>query len=398
MAYAAIDSATDRYLGFYRKPDSIPELDGLRAIAVLLVLARHIVKPLDATSPDFLTAGWYDFATPFLNGWIGVDLFFILSGYLICRHLIPHAAQGQMPRMLPYFSARALRIVPAYLAVIGMVMIGAFPFFSSEVSASSLLVHFLFLQDYLGADIVVAFWSLGVEEKFYIAAPVVVWLAIRSDPKRWRYVFLAALIATPLVLRMLAVLDGVKPENYTAFFPTFRSPFHFTFDGLAIGMLVAFLQVDGVGARMSAVLKQTILWVSLGCLAVLVFGAPMMAEITVFDMTLQPLMIAASFGGIVFATLNRDRGRDHWLGSRLFFIIAVLSYTLYLVHMPLIPFAGVLATALTGTFNPLLFAVYVLVLSLSLSLVIHFAVEKPFLLLKKSLVGRRASSGRKDSD
>jgi peptidoglycan/LPS O-acetylase OafA/YrhL len=379
-------SADTSYFSFVRRAQAIPELDGLRAIAVILVLARHIFRPIQEAQPDWLIALGYDFSIPLVNGWVGVDLFFILSGFLISRHLIERTRRGDSQRVGSYLTARVLRIVPAYLAVMVLVIVGAFPFFQPEIAMGSVLVHLLFLQDYLGADIVVAFWSLGVEEKFYILAPFIVCLAAKSIS--WgRYWLLILLVFMPLMLRTGAMISGTQADSYAALFMNYRSPFHLTFDGLAIGMLIAFIQVDGM--RASERLRRIILTLSLAVIAMLMGSAPMMATITAFDMTVQPLLIAAAFGGITWAMLNRPAERESWLSARWMFVTAQLSYTLYLVHMPLIPFAMMLSMLGTGAMNPVIFAIAVLGLSVLAALVLHFAVEKPFLILKE---GRKVTS------
>ena len=381
----AVRSATG-YLGFHRKPGAIPELDGLRAIAVLLVLARHIFRPLQERDPDLLIAFGYDFATPFVNGWVGVDLFFVLSGFLISRHLLSRMQQGKAIRMGAYLGARALRILPAYFAVLVLVLIGAFPFYAPEVGTRSIVVHLLILQDYLGSDIVVAFWSLGVEEKFYLCAPFIVMVAAMTQGAR-RYGLLAVLVILPTILRTATLAKGAEIDSYVALFQNFRSPFHLTFDGLAIGLTVAFLQADGVTGRIGTGVRQAILGVSLGILAYLMLGAPMLAQIDAFDATVQPLLIALGFGGVVLSVLDRQ-AEPGWLGARPLFIIAILSYTLYLVHMPLIPLATVLSITFGGAMQPLVFGITVLGLSFIAASIIHFGVEKPFLILKEAWASR----------
>lgn len=376
------------YSGFPRRPGGIPELDGLRAIAVLLVLARHIARPVQERDPGLLVAFGYDFATPLLNGWVGVDLFFVLSGFLISRHLLARRRQGRALAFGPYLTARALRILPAYLAVLGLVLAGAFPFYAPEPDMRSVLVHLAILQDYLGSDIVVAFWSLGVEEKFYLCAPFLVWAAARMRGGR-RYALLGALVLLPTLLRGATFALGPEVDTYQALFERFRSPFHLTFDGLAAGVFVAFLQADGLLRRLGSGPRRTILAASLGLVSLLMLHAPMMARIGPFDATVQPLLIALGMGGVLLALLDRD-APPGWLGARPLFVVAVLSYTLYLVHMPLIPLATVVSVAVTGEADPLVFAAGTLAFSALAALAVHFAVEKPFLILKE----RHALRGR----
>ena len=76
------------YLSVSRRQGAIPELDGLRGIAILLVLARHAVRPIYEQHGELLRLGNWDIAYPLLNGWMGVDLFFVLSGFLVSHHLL----------------------------------------------------------------------------------------------------------------------------------------------------------------------------------------------------------------------------------------------------------------------------------------------------------------------
>ena len=375
-----------RYLTFERRPGAIPELDGLRAIAVLLVLARHVVRPVQERDPDLMVAFGYDFATPFVNGWVGVDLFFVLSGFLITRHLLSQQRRGQKLAIGRYLGARALRIMPAYLAVMGLVLAGAFPFYAPEVDIRSILVHLAVLQDYLGSDIVVAFWSLGVEEKFYLCAPFVVLGAARMEGTR-RHVLLGTLVVLPTILRTATLWSGTEAGTYQALFENFRRPFHLTFDGLAMGALVAFLQADGTIRRVGAGTRRAVLGAALALLALLMLREPMLAQVNAFDATAQPLLVALGFGGVVFALLDREEGPG-WLGAHPLFVVAILSYTLYLVHMPLIPLASVLSVVAFGSFEPVAFGAGVLVLSFAAALLVHLGVEKPFLILKDMMRSR----------
>jgi peptidoglycan/LPS O-acetylase OafA/YrhL len=92
-----------------------------------------------------------------------------------------------------------MRILPAYYAVLGVAAAGWIPFFAVDADRLGLRViyHALFLQDYLPSNIVIAFWSLGVEEKFYIAAPFVLVPPLRLNRRGLQYGIVAALILPP---------------------------------------------------------------------------------------------------------------------------------------------------------------------------------------------------------
>lgn len=173
--------------GLWARPkNSIPALDGLRAIAIILVVARHGIRPF-WNDDGFLTVLGWDIGTPFHNGWMGVDLFFVLSGFLITLHILRRYGQGFGVNDLgDYASRRAFRIVPAYAASVALAVSGIIPLF--EVDRENLLwrlgYHAVFLQDYLPSDIVVVYWSLGVEEKFYLVAPFALMAVLRLNRPR----------------------------------------------------------------------------------------------------------------------------------------------------------------------------------------------------------------------
>ena len=90
-------SAGEQKLGWFRmsrSKNAIPELDGLRAIAILMVIARHGVNPFwSDTEGLFPVLGW-DLGIPLTNGWMGVDLFFVLSGFLITHQILHRYGNG----------------------------------------------------------------------------------------------------------------------------------------------------------------------------------------------------------------------------------------------------------------------------------------------------------------
>ena len=148
-----------RYFPFTRTPGAISEFDGLSAIAVLLVLGHNAVWPLYEKCRSLFPVGDWDLAMPLLNGWIEVDLFFVLSGSLITHHLLNGNYHNPLSNMGRYLFARGLHILPTYLAVLALVALGAFPFYhvAQEHMTIRVLYHLLFLQDYIPSNILVPF-------------------------------------------------------------------------------------------------------------------------------------------------------------------------------------------------------------------------------------------------
>jgi peptidoglycan/LPS O-acetylase OafA/YrhL len=379
------------YLRMERSPSALAELDGLRALAILLVLGRHAVHPYyDAAGPVLPIAGW-DAAALLVNGWVGVDLFFVLSGFLIAKHLLARLADPNGLAVGPYLVKRALRIVPAYYAVLLLVAAGVVPMypFPQEVLSLRLGYHALFLQDYLPANIVVAFWSLGVEEKFYLLAPVIL-AAVAAMRRPERQLIAVAMIALMgPALRLVTALVHPEVEHYELFFRTFRSPFHACIDALMIGVLCALIyrHRERLAWARNPRAVSLLLWFGIALSGWLLLATPLLGHINGFDKVVQPSLIALAAGVVLCGVVLRGRPIPALRGP-LLLVLAKLSYCLYLVHLPLIPgliwlLDGPLGLALAppayrfAAFLPL-FACS----SLLAAALLHYLVEKPFLLLK----------------
>lgn len=388
-------------------PGAIPALDALRAFAIILVLARHAVRPFwDANGHALLPIGNWDLATPLINGWVGVDLFFVLSGFLIGRQLLSaHAREERGPRALGrYLLRRVLRIFPAYYAVLALAAFGMVPYYavSPEHLDLRLAWHIVMLQDYLPSNIVVAFWSLGVEEKFYLLAPFALGLVLLVKHRLAQYAVLVGLAALAPLARYFTHLAHPEPIAYEAYFAIFRSPFHLCLEPLVLGLLAALLYRDLRGARSGnrlvfggrrmdtrSLVAAAFFWG--GCLATatLLASEPMLDVIDTEDRLWQPSLIAVAVAfWVAGAALGGAPAR---LARPWLVVTARLSYVLYLVHLMVIPGALALVDAGFGAaeWRPLerflAFLPIYLVLSLSLSLAVHLAVERPFLKLKERI-------------
>ena len=344
-------------------------LDLLRCLAIALVLARHGHRHWLGGSTESI--GPLDHVM--LNGWMGVDLFFCLSGYLIGMKLLADRARGSGGGYRHYLAGRALRILPAYLVALFAVVIGSFPLFQVPPDRLGWRVgyHLLMLQDYLPADLNVVLWSLGVEAKFYVLAPVLLALLLAGAH---RFGFAATAIASlglAMALRAASFLAAGEPSAYQDFWPAVRSPFHTALDPLLLGMLAAVLHHR---APIPIALARTLLPVGL---LVLVFWAAtedFMRTTGWFDATLQPALIALGFAAMVAAAGALP---TRPLFGPLFSLGARLSYCLYLVHFPLLP----LAAALSGGAVTRFWAAF-LGLSCLLAALLHYLVERPFLRIR----------------
>jgi peptidoglycan/LPS O-acetylase OafA/YrhL len=224
----------------YRLPRSIPQLDRLRGLAILLVLMNHTKK----AAPQY-------FDGILRQGWIGVDLFFVLSGFLITGIL--WESRGEKGYFKRFYVRRILRIWPVYLIILFLVF-AIVPLIRhlSGLSAGTLLgepygvwAYLLFIQNLLGpalyySPLLSITWSLAIEEQFYL-----VWPAILRICRRLIIlpILLAGLSAAPLI-RLIARHHGVSD------IVIYICPFTH-YDGLLCGAFVAIWLRSATPKRMT---------------------------------------------------------------------------------------------------------------------------------------------------
>ena len=210
-------------------------LDALRAIAILMVLGRHAGMAIALLHASTIyTAYWARV------GWAGVDLFFVLSGFLISGLLFKGYEERRRIDVSRFYIRRGLKIWPAFYALIvtGLLVDLVRP--GHHFSLHRLIVEIFFVQDYFQGIWGIT-WSLGVEEHFYLALPLVLLLMIRRDREKpfdaLPYVF-AAIAVFALVCRFaVGWKQNGTIDSWTCVFPT-----HLRIDGLMFGVLLCYYQ------------------------------------------------------------------------------------------------------------------------------------------------------------
>ena len=208
-------SATDP---FFSGRKHFPELDGLRGLAILLVLATHYV--MVAPTANFLERGLKSICN---HGWAGVDLFFVLSGFLITGIL--YDCKGQENYFKNFYVRRFLRIFPLYYGFLTVLLLGmlAAKIAFSQAGGGPHLTNLWDVQPYLWTytfNLACAFghgsahlgqlWSLSVEEQFYLVWPLVIFVCPRKAAVR----VCVALIFAALLLRLALTLFVPQVDVY----------------------------------------------------------------------------------------------------------------------------------------------------------------------------------------
>src|SRR5258708_20126402 len=174
--------------------DKIPELDGLRAIAILAVLVTH-----------------FTFQTVLTGGYLGVDLFFVLSGFLITSLLLSEERAGKVA-LGNFYARRALRILPPLFAAVAIALaVGA-----TSVPAALAAIFFLANIVDIPMGALVPMWSLSVEEHFYALWPLLFIALGRHRVRFAGYAILAVLATRVILLSMrVAVYDQTYPRAHS---------------------------------------------------------------------------------------------------------------------------------------------------------------------------------------
>ena len=327
-------------LGALTRPGSLPPLDGLRAVAILLVLSEHIAQRLPGWTDATRQSAWL---RPFHLGWIGVDLFFVLSGFLVGSIVLRGIDPGRFS-FRTFYLRRFFRILPAYFTVIlalvviryGWPEIGGVPPFALP----DLIPNLLLLTDYWPRDLGVPSWSLSIEEHFYLLIPLLLLFARKFAPAAQRNLLLG-FVGLGLLCRILTYhyyhLGGSFPS--AEIMPLIYYPFHTRLDALAMGVLIALLHRENphgaAGLRRNAAMAFALVLLSA------VFF-PGVLQGRWFRVTLQYSFLAVGFGAILWSVLPGQPATilARFLSARLWVPVARLSYAIYLTHIIVLEFAS----------------------------------------------------------
>lgn len=294
-----------------------PDIDGLRAIAVLAVVINHL-------NPHWLPGGY-----------VGVDIFFVISGYLITRIILTEVAAGQFT-LARFYERRVRRIIPAlFVMLLSVLVAGWFIMLPSDYLATlkALASTVLFSSNlffwreeaagYFAAtdtslNPLLHTWSLGVEEQFYVAFPLLA-LLIRRWRQSWQLIGFVALAIISLALAMLLI----DSKSVAVFFLT---PFR-AWELLA-GSVIASQALPRVRSR---VINESL--GGLGMLAIL-WAVVMYSHGTVFPgaAALIPVLGASA---IIYAGQRQMTIVGRVLSLKPMVWVGLISYSLYLWHWPL---------------------------------------------------------------
>ena len=367
-----------------RKSDSdvfIPELDGLRGIAILLVMVHRVYPRVTGGTP------W-----PIEGGWIGVDLFFVISGFLIAGILID--SRDDVHYFRNFYARRVLRIFPLFYLLVGGMLV-AFPLLGHRQflnDAGSPLWYLLQLgnvpEGLLGHNPpywLGPVWSLAIEEQFYWTFPLLVIAVAPNRLARWLFAF----AGLALVVRIATTVAFPDRERVQYLFTLCR------IDTIAAGCLLAVLVR---WPRFAALRDRLPTWLAvIASSAAVIALATKLDRTTTFGRTAGYSVVAIAFAALVLLVFlkrgTRSTAALRWAPLR---YLGKICFGLYLLHRP----ADTLVTTVVGKLHfaqdSLLLVPVKIAVAVGLATLSWRLLETPCLRLKRYFPSgaRRAKSAR----
>ncbi len=363
-------------------------LDVLRAIAILLVLGAHLpIKPTDTTWGKGFFIVWQR------GGWVGVDLFFCLSGFLIGGLLFLEFQRFGHIDFSRFIVRRAFKIWPSYILFVivatGIVVL-------TNRSLNLIWPNILHVQNYF-PSVYGHTWSLAVEEHFYLALPLLLagLIAIRRGDQQLTFaaipwIFVAISIAC--LLTRIEAASGIEKMN----FYRNQAHTHIRFDSLFGGVFLAYLTTLAPGA---------IQWLYRWRHTLPVFGCACFLPAFLFELERTPFLYTAGYSLLTVgsmsiilwnwfvATQDLRHGSSTVRPSpvmrpllKLLGAVGAYSYSIYLWHMPVATAsAKYIWTRFLNPEHPaslMLLAVAYVLLAVVVGMILYRIVEKPALAVR----------------
>lgn len=359
----------------------VPCLEGIRGYGFLLVFCGHYFWPEQLAHPGtlrlkFLTSLWS-------LGLFAVPTFFVLSGYLIGGIL--YDTRNREGYFKVFYTRRILRVFPVYYVT--LLAIGCFYAIRGIVPNQYFWQHFFYIQNLLpdyakphgGPVTMIHFWSLAVEEQFYLLWPLIVWLC----PDRRKLIGIAsAFIACSFGIRLAAPLFSSSPEPILYFTPT-------RVDAILLGVVLALIRHDAIFDRIKPVAK----WIVLAGVATVILLANWKGQ--AWSRTYRgediwiPLVNVVALV-IVIAVMEENSLLNRACSQRWICWLGSLSYSLYVFHFTFYHFfvdtlTPHLALHMRQSFAVLTSGSLAFALTLLLSILSARLIEGPIMNLKRHM-------------
>ena len=367
-------------------PTKLYGLDHLRALAILLVLGFHYQLGY------FGYPQWTKQFNQF--GWTGVDLFFVLSGFLISSQLFAQIKKGRSISLREFFLKRIFRIIPIYFVVVGIYF--CFPFFREKEALPPLWKFLTFTQNFgLDRKNFSTFshaWSLCVEEHFYLFLPFTLIFLQFSNLLKKGYWLLIFLFIAGFAIRLyswnnlyLPVLSNEGGLNYWAqyvYYPTYNR-----LDGLLVGVSIAamYKYLPKAWDKISKFGNHLII-VSFILLTAAYFYCSNLSSYTTSIVGFP--FISIGYGFLEMGVICPTSFLYKW-NSKTTTLIATLSYGIYLSHNGIIHIVQAIFSNWGIDKNGNVMLLICIAFCVLIAWLLHLAIEKPFMKLRDRFIKQK---------
>jgi peptidoglycan/LPS O-acetylase OafA/YrhL len=365
---------------------NIPILDGFRAFAILLVLVYHLR----------LDSHFYPLRLINAGGWMGVQLFFILSGFLLSLdYIYAGKSKVEIPLFSDFFRNRILRIFPLYFLGLSVYILLKY-FNNTFTELPQLISYFLFLQNYYPENwpIYDSYWSLAVEIQIYLIFPLIgygLYTLIKSFNKGFLPLFMIILCGAPLIYRFYISVwntESLSQQDYILWI--YKSSFS-NLDSFAWGIVGAMVYVFGLPNRISSSVLWVIRLISIVMIISLFHYTTTHRSWYLMDGYFAPAIFYTLINIswvtlIVSCLLTEDRLLNRLVMSKVVLFIAKISFGMYVWH-GLVFFGTRKLARLLDVQDRIGLNLFLFIMVMSgtilLATLTYYFVELPFLRLKK---------------
>lgn len=376
-------------------------LDGLRSFAIIFVLIAHSMGM--SKVPVSFSIGSLDINNFFYNGWVGVELFFVLSGYLLSSKLL--VTDFSYAHYKQFIARRFFRIAPSYyLSVLFVLFLIHYLPNISNVSPAyfigvwffSVISHFAFVHDYIWREPVIdgVFWSIPIEMKFYLILPFLI-LFIRKifKPDQW-FVGIVVLFLVYLFIRYVCIYIIFSHENYDVdlhkYFMIIRSPFHLALHGLLVGVMCSFLHYRYLSSLKTSgrYLGRVLFVLGLSFFVILMgFAHFFTNKVELYDAVVISPLFCIAFGLILLGFVL-DRRFERYFEGKFWLYTSHISYALYLIQIVPLYIQLMFFNHFNALFDNVLMSWFLslpffIASAVFVAHVFHFYIEKPIIVWSK---------------
>lgn len=357
-------------------------LDHLRALAIILVLLYHYRA--------FKHPVWIETVGKF--GWTGVDLFFVLSGFLISGQLFKEMKNTGTIHVKTFYIKRFFRIFPPYFFTLFLYF--TFPFFREREALPPLWKFVTFTQNY-GLDVINQgtfshAWSLCIEEQFYLILPLLLLVMMPTKLFKYFVILIILILSFSLTMRLIIWSDSVggidnnSLEFWRLWYMKIYYPTHTRLDGLGIGVFTGYLMQ--YSERFKEIINRNgnrlfLIGIVLLGIAFWICNEQSSQAASTFGFT----WVAISYGFIVVSAVSESS----FLSRTRFYItseLAALSYAIYLSHKGIIHIVQNVFEYFGLENSDTISFIVCLLACIIVGLLYRFIIEKPFVILKNKIL------------